>query len=144
MIYRRKPLPTYTASLKHLKTGILMEVQNMYHSAYGINDVVEFVKDSVKRYFSRATPGLFEVLDIYCLNKYGKHIYQLFVESPCRFYKVLMELYKDESSANIILKIVIKSLINNPKLVEDMSNYVKNCRDAMFIEILKKIITDTK
>lgn len=101
--------------------------------------LVDFVKNVIKRYLSTTTPGLFEILNIYCLNKYNKHTYQLLVESPCKLYRTLVELYRDEDSTDIVFRILIKPLIDSSETIDSMISYAKKCRDNEFIDTLIKI-----
>lgn len=101
--------------------------------------VPEFIKILLKRHLSKIAPGILNILNLYYLSRYRKDAVAFFVESPCRFYIILKEVYKG-GSVDMVLKLFVESISNDSKIVEMLINYVKTCNDKAFNETVTSII----
>lgn len=105
------------------------------------NIIVQILRRSMRQKVSKIIPGLLEFLDLYCKIKLGKDFYTLLVETPCTLYKSLSDFYKDERTVNITLKLILKTVITEEKDLDNILNYVKNCKTTELVEILNKVLT---
>lgn len=108
------------------------------------SELLELVKRHIKCYSSRIIPGLLELLNVYCTTRHGKDVYTVFVESPCKFYKILLELYKVESSADIIFKTLVKALLEEASATDVLLDYAKTCRDEEFVRYLETLYRERR
>lgn len=108
------------------------------------NELLELVKRHIRHYSSKIIPGLLELLNVYCTTRHGKDVYTVFVESPCKFYKILLELYKVESSADIVFKTLVKALIEEVSAIDVLLGYAKTCNDEEFIRYLETLNKEKK
>ncbi len=69
---------------------------------------MENAREAIKEVVSAVTPGLAELLDAYCLSKHGKDAATLFLTNLQKLLECLTELYGNEETAQIILKIILK------------------------------------
>lgn len=98
------------------------------------------LKELLKQNISRSVPGLLEILNIYCITRYNKDFYTIFAESPCKLYKSILNLYKDENTADIVFKLLLKSIKINDINTDILLNYARNCKDKEFLETISKLV----
>lgn len=103
--------------------------------------VSEFIKILLKRHLSKIAPGVLNTLNLYYLSRYKKDAIAFFVESPCRFYTVLKEVYKG-GSVEMVLKLFVESISSDSKTIEILISYIKSCNDKAFNEAVTRIVQD--
>lgn len=111
------------------------------------NELLELIKKMLRHYSSRVIPGLLELLNVYCTTRHGKDVYTIFVESPCKFYKTLLELYKTESSADVVFRALMKALLEEVQtigILDTLLEYAKTCKDSEFVKYLETLYRERK
>lgn len=112
-------------------------VNNTFLAPY--TSTSELIKIMIKRHLSKVAPSILGTINLYCLTRYGKDAITLFAESPCRFYTFLRDVYKG-SSIEMIIKLFIESISNDPKTTGTLVGYVKACNDRAFSETIINIV----
>lgn len=94
-------------------------------------EIINQYKDAIKRHISNRAPGLLEILNLCSINTYGKEIITIFIESPCKVYKLLYQIYKNKTVAEIMIKsLFIVPISNiNPNLLQGYLNTQKECTE---------------
>lgn len=111
------------------------------------HEFLELMKKLLRYCSSKVIPGLLELLNVYCTTRHGRDVYSIFLESPCKFYKILLELYKVESSADIVFRTLIKALLEGAQAIDTpdiLLNYAKNCKDDEFVKYLETLYKEKK
>lgn len=65
---------------------------------------------AIKGVVSAVAPGLTDVLDTYCISRYGKDSATLALTNPQQLLECIAGFYGSEETAQILLKIILKSL----------------------------------
>lgn len=67
---------------------------------------MENARKVIKDFLSVVAPGLHEILDLYCLSRFGRDAVSLLLEDPGRFRECVAELYGSEEVAEVLLKLM--------------------------------------
>jgi len=113
--------------------------ENYYHDLE--DNIIQILKHHINQKVSKTLPGLIHILNVYCKTKIGNDFYTLLAKTPCNLYKSIAYFYKDELTSNIVLKLILKAIIEDEDNLNIALNYIKNCRSKEFIDILYKTIT---
>ncbi|MEM0015278.1 MAG: hypothetical protein QXS42_00520 [Zestosphaera sp.] len=66
----------------------------------------------IRDFLSVAAPGLHEILDLYCLSRFGRDSASLLLENPERLRECVVELYGSDEAAEMLLKLLMQNTLS--------------------------------
>ena len=102
------------------------------------------LKGFVYSYIDRNFPGYIQSMDGIAWLRYGKTTLELLIENPVNLYRLLLEHYGDEDSADYAMKMIylypLSLFLRDPGLQEELLRCVKQGDEDRFKEILKRLL----
>jgi len=100
-------------------------------------DVSELLSYAAK-YLRERVPGLYELVNLLCLKRYGRKLSELLLSDPPKVYEVLLEHYRDEYTAAFVFTVLLRPILIKLKMLDRESEVVEVAKRSAekFKEIL--------
>lgn len=109
------------------------------------DDVINELKDVVRRHVLRVAPGLLGLIGLLTTKRYGMGVVDLLFTSPTKLYVLLIEYYKgDVNTASFTFKFFflgpIATQLGDPLAANDLLEYVERGDDEGFLNYIREAL----